>query len=558
MPLAPLSNPPIHLRSRPGAILGLIALLLGPLPELRAELPWSRLDAVFPAGGKAGSTVEVRLFGADLETTTELRFSHPGITGKRKPGSPPADHLFEVTIAPDVSAQMYDVSARGPLGLSTIRTFCVGQRGESSEVEPNDQPAQATPATVDTVLNGRIGRPTDVDSYQFRAAPGQRVIADCFARRIDSPLLPVLEILDSRGRRVAFDRAGRTSDALIVFDPPTAGDFVLRIYDQSYRGGDEFVYRLQLHTGPLSLAVLPDAGLAGEKQSLDLLGLNLPGETTAGGRWRRFDLQRKALAVEFPRDGLQYDRNLPVTPIEAALDSFSTPVAGDASPLSARLHFAQVAPQREQEPNDSPSAAQRLMVPAEIAGQFATVGDVDRFEIEVKKGEPLWIEVFAERIGSPVDATMSLDFIPAGSETASRIAQVDDQPAAPLPLAFENPTDDPSTRFDPTADGRCVITIRDLYGQNRGESLMTYRLRVTRPDPDFRVVALPTWRGAGALAATTLRRGDARIYTVLALRQQAFPGRFQSPRPIWAAGCSPREPPFPKGSRRLRSLFAPG
>ena len=262
-----------------------------------ADLPWSRLDAVFPAGAKAGASVQVRLTGSVLEQAKSLRFSHPGMTATRVEGSPAAENVFEVRVPEDVPAGLYDVAAWGDLGLSNVRTFAVGARNELTETEPNDTPGNATTVAVGRTINGRIGKATDVDSYSFRAAAGQKLIVDCLATRIDSPLLPVLEIVDSRGRRVAFARSGREDDASLVFEPTVEADYTLRVYDQTYRGGDDFVYRLELHADSHVVAVQPVVGKAGTTSAVQVLGFNLPMGQPSDLRWGRWPLMLSLIHI---------------------------------------------------------------------------------------------------------------------------------------------------------------------------------------------------------------------------------------------------------------------
>ena len=52
----------------------------GPPPP---SLPDARLNWVFPAGGKQGTTVEVTVSGFDLGDARQLHFDNPGITSEQ-------------------------------------------------------------------------------------------------------------------------------------------------------------------------------------------------------------------------------------------------------------------------------------------------------------------------------------------------------------------------------------------------------------------------------------------------------------------------------------------
>src|SRR6266481_6967224 len=79
--------------------------------RLFAQLPTARLLTVFPAGAKAGASVEVTISGVDLDDPAQLYFSHPGIKGKpkvaEKTGQPEANK-FVVTISSNVPPGFYD------------------------------------------------------------------------------------------------------------------------------------------------------------------------------------------------------------------------------------------------------------------------------------------------------------------------------------------------------------------------------------------------------------------------------------------------------------------
>ncbi len=493
-----------------------------------AELPWTRLDSISPAGAKAGTTATLRPTGAELAHAEQLWFSHPGIKGRRVPGSSPADVQFEVQVATEVPPGLYDVGVIGPFGLSNVRTFVVGDTAERTEVEPNE--TSANDMELDAIINGTIGRPTDVDAFRFRAAPGRKVIVDCLAARLDSPLLPVLEVVDGRGQRIAFARAGRTDDPLLVFDPPAEGEYTVRVYDQTYRGGEQFVYRLALRTGPHLLAVQPVSVPPATAISSTVVGFNLPGAQSAPTRWQRLPLEERTASLTGPQDPFHYDRILPVPPREAGIDSFSWNAEFEgARSQPVRMLIGRQPAVAEVEPNQILDQAQELTVPSEICGDFSSIADVDVFRCAVTKGNPLWIEVFADRVGSRADATLSVEFIPAAGGERMKVATVDDTATSLLPVGFETHSDDPSFRFDPPADGHCLITLRDQYGQTRGDVTLSYRLVVRFPQPDFRLVAVPTSRGIGHTVPASLRRGDTLELTLVAFRHDGFDGPIEVP-----------------------------
>lgn len=66
------------------------------------------------------------------------------------------------------------------------------------------------------------------------------------------------------------------------------------------------------------------------------------------------------------------------------------------------------APIAEKEPNNGFRQAQPIQVPQIIDGSIGQPQDVDVFKIEGQAGQKLVFEVLAARLGSPVDATLTL------------------------------------------------------------------------------------------------------------------------------------------------------
>ena len=125
-------------------------------------LPGARLYSVHPAGGKAGTTVEVLIDGADLDGAAKLHFSAPQITAVQKMGEPelgqtgpqPQDGKFTVTIPADVAPGIYEVRAIGKYGISNPRAFVVGADQEILETESNNNIKTATEIAQGAIING--------------------------------------------------------------------------------------------------------------------------------------------------------------------------------------------------------------------------------------------------------------------------------------------------------------------------------------------------------------------------------------------------------------------
>jgi hypothetical protein len=495
------------------------------------QLPDARLSSVFPPGAQAGATVDVAITGGeDLEEISGLRFSHPGIQAKPKipeGQTEPVANTFEVTVAGDVPPGTYEVYAGGYFGWSSPRTFVVGQRPEVVEAEPNNEPDKATQVETSVTMNGRLEQAADLDYVRFMGRKGTRVVADCRALRIDSRMAPVIEIYDLRGRKLAHVRGAR-HDATLLFDPPEDGEYLLKLFDETYRGGADYFYRLSLHTGPHVAFALPPAGAAGTTARFRLFGFNLPGGQPTDQLLDGMALERLDVDVPVPADATVLDVDERVAPVEAGMDAFTWRLnspQGVSNPV--RLHIARARAALEQEPNDDLASPQSISVPCDLGGQFATVGDSDAFTFDVKQGAVWWVEVYGERIDSDVDPLLIVEHVGVdgdGKETVNRLTVQDDIGIDLAPNAFDTQTDDASFRYVAPADGRCRIVLKDRYGGTRGDPALIYRLVVRPESPDFRLVAVPTQAGVGQAGSTTLRKGDDFSFSVLAFRRHGFNG----------------------------------
>jgi len=245
-----------------------IALSLVSLP-VQAQLPQTRLNAVFPAGGQAGSTFDLQITdGADLEDTDKLHFSHPGISATQKmtgagDSKKPVTNQFVVTIKPDVPVGVYEVRAIGRFGMSNPRSFMVSHRKEIIEAEPNNTSDKATAIEWNQIINARSNGGADLDFYKFTGQAGQRVIIDTLAQRIDSKMKVAVELFDPAGNRMMLKREAFREDPLFDVTLKVDGDYLLKVYDFIYQGGNTHHYRINIGTGPYIDYIWPPAGLAG-------------------------------------------------------------------------------------------------------------------------------------------------------------------------------------------------------------------------------------------------------------------------------------------------------
>src|SRR5262249_33299968 len=182
-----------------------------------------RATAVMPAGGKPGEKLSVRWIGdaaGEATTTVTLPTATSGECGlvrQDEKGISPYPNSFRLT----------------PLG-------------NVLEAEPNEDQAQATPFQAPMAVNGVIGKPGDVDYFLFKAEKGQVYDIHCYARRIRSPLDPVMYL----GKKGAGAHLGADDaigpDAYFRFQAPETAEYFILLVDQLGKGGPDYAYRIEV------------------------------------------------------------------------------------------------------------------------------------------------------------------------------------------------------------------------------------------------------------------------------------------------------------------------
>ena len=124
------------------------------------------------------------------------------------------------------------------------------------EIEPNDQPSQALPITVPTLIEGTIQQPGDVDHYIFKATAGQRLAFEIETPEAAPPQFnPWLKVLDAKGQELFAniykeyggdgDDVNKTLERKTLYTFAQGGEYILQIRDLTYRqGGPDFAYRI--------------------------------------------------------------------------------------------------------------------------------------------------------------------------------------------------------------------------------------------------------------------------------------------------------------------------
>ena len=135
-----------------------------------------RPSATVPSGGRPGEKFPVKFIG--------------DVTGEK---------TIEVALPTQTNANA-GIYAQDDKGTAPYPNLIrLSAFGNVVETEPNDDPNASTPFTAPMALNGVIDKPGDQDYFVFPAKKGQSFDVAVFARRLRSPLDPVVHVMKKGG-----------------------------------------------------------------------------------------------------------------------------------------------------------------------------------------------------------------------------------------------------------------------------------------------------------------------------------------------------------------------
>jgi hypothetical protein len=210
-----------------------------------SDQPWAR--SAFPPAVPPGSTMNLVLTGWNLPDSAVANWTAPG-------ESENSTRWFSLTLG---ERQLNPVPmVICPLPLVT---------------EPDPQPVQATgglaedpPLSVPFGWNGRLEAEADSDRVWFEAKKGDRFDLEVLARRLQSPVDPVLRIVNDQGGLVVENddlstgRHTHPDSRIEGWAAPGDGRFAAEVRDLHGRGGSDFLYFLRVERSQPGFALETD------------------------------------------------------------------------------------------------------------------------------------------------------------------------------------------------------------------------------------------------------------------------------------------------------------
>jgi hypothetical protein len=392
------------------------------------------------SGLQIGGTTTLTIDGDNLLPDPKLVLSAPIVKQVVQRQSTPNRVLIEVTLDKSVVPGLYNLRLANAMGVSAGRIVALDHLPQQTW-EPKI-------AALPVALHGNLTGSSKLTT-SFAGKAGQLLLCEVEAQRLGGKLRPVVHLYDEHGRQLAWALPAPTlgGDSRITITLPSDGRYTVEIHDFQYAAAAPGNFRLKLGTWQYVDAVFPPAVRRGQVAAIELLGNTV-------GQYVQVQANGEASALPVPW--------------------------ADPTGVSGMRPWIRVSDLPEFVAKEGIGLQDVAAVPVALNGRLARPGAIDRFRLKVQPGAKLRFEVFADRLGSPMDAVLKLQ-----REDGTLLAQADDTPDSPDPvLDFTVPPDLQSL----------VVAIEDLH--DRGQPNFIYRLVVRSladgsGEPDF-LLLLPS------------------------------------------------------------------
>lgn len=456
-------------------LLFLLALAVPLCPCAPAPLAFAQEPAIgntVPSAIAPGATTTVVLQGGNLNGAAKLWTNFPvnailapGIEGN---GANAATVTFQLAVPPEVAPGIYGMRVITDHGISPIRLFLIDDLPTVAQAGNNTSLATAQAITLPVGIDGAVAGLTK-QFFKFAVQAGQTVSFEVLARRIGSPLDPVIRVLDLKGTEITSndDAPGLSGDSQLSHTFAAAGEYVLEVRDIKFQGG---AYRLRIGDFPCAAVAYPLAVQRGQQAQVSVAGQSI--ENAA------------PVTVAAPAD------------LNVEWMTVAVKRAGGASSAFAPVAVVSNRQFVETEPNNAAAESNRVELGMDINGKFDKPGDVDRFIFAAKKDQSFVFTGVTRQQGSPADLSFKL-LGPDGGQ----IAAAEDSGIVEgfFPAKFP-------------ADGDFTLVVEEL--NRKGGPEYAYRIAVTPTSPPFSITAstdtinIPAG-GAVPIVVTAARPGHA-------------------------------------------------
>lgn len=425
-----------------------LCLLLGVVSQAFGQAP--SVNVVRPTGVQPGQTIDLRTIGGNLAGAKECWTSFAGVVPLaadiEKNGTDNGQCVFRMTVPPDAPLGVHAVRVATERGVSSLRLMLVDDLPTVAEAGGNNAITSPQEVAVPVGIDGQVDN-LSRDFYRFTANAGQTLTLEVWARRLGSPLDPVIFLYAADGRELAYadDSPGLSSDCQLVHTFAETSQYIVEVRDVQYRGDGNHAYRLRIGDFPALNIPVPSGVQRNVSSRIDFTGLQ--GNEAA------------PVQLTVPADRPDQWTRVATTRVGGTQHAFGV------------VQVSEGAEVLEREPNDAPEQANQIELGSGINGRADQPGDVDRFSFKAAKDQKLDFRGMTRELGSPMDLSLQI-LKPDGGQ----LAAADDAGTEEGTLSVTFPEEAVYT-----------LEVRDL--ERRGGSAFGYRIQVTTRNPSVRLEA---------------------------------------------------------------------
>lgn len=454
-------------------------MLLSASQLLHAAPP--SVERLSPAAGQRGSSFQITVTGSGLQNAVEAMLYDAAVTCERLEPKSDNELILHLNASSDCATGMHAVRIRSAEGISEVQVFGISTLPVVAELESNDAREDAQSIALNSTVVGTI-EAGDVDSFRITLRKGDRLSAEAEAMRSGGSMLDaVLNIMSPDGEWLAAvdDTPLRHQDPLFSLIAPVDGDYLVQLHESNFEGDEASRYSLHVGSFPAPTFAYPAGGQTGKTVAVNF------GGDASGPIARDISLEQVSpgtTSIFCEQNGLSSASGLP----------FRVSLFGNVL---------------EQEPNDNSSevASSTSELPVALNGLLQEPGDRDCFRIRGEAGQKVSVEVFASRLGSPVDSLLEIrdaegTIVSAGDDGISHDSQV----VVTFPRSAEY-----------------IIQLTDKRG-NGGEGFF-YRVEISEFQPTLTAFLSRPNRLSQERQSIAVPRGN-RVVTFLACQRTGFSG----------------------------------
>jgi hypothetical protein len=370
------------------SLLWLCCLLVNS-PILAAEPNLRNLNV---RGLQVAGTTTITVDGDDLGKAPKLLLPFP-TKQTLKAGNTDKQATFDVSLDDAIVPGLYNLRIATENGVSLPVIVGIDRLSQ----KPLTLTIDALPAAIHGTVTG-----STVAETTFTGKANEKITIEVEAQRLGSKLRPIVHLYGPKKLQLAWawGTPSLSGDARLETTLPETGTYIVAVHDAEYAGPGPGHFRLKVGTFGYVDQVFPPA-ISAYTKSIELLG------STTSNKQTDMLVKKGNVILPWPH------------PATGVRDLWTGPRPWVE--MSSRQEFVETSVPGK--PMELPAG------PVAVSGKLATPNEEDRYRVAVLPNTKVRFEVFAERIGSPVDVALVIR-----NDTGGVLVQVEDSPGTLDPV----------------------------------------------------------------------------------------------------------------------------